>query len=158
MRIEELLRRCDDELAAGFALREACLRQQEAMVGGGAATVLAASDALREAAGRFRAAAESRQAAVVAMGAGVGLDAPADLPALAAALPGADAAAVRERRASLLALWEEIERLNRQNDVLARHSLAVIDLSLQRRVGGRAPTYGPKGRRALSARVLSKGG
>jgi hypothetical protein len=158
VQFEELLRRCDDELAAGFAVREACLRQQEAMVGGGAQAIVAASEAERQAVAGWRAAAEARQAAVAELAADAGLDGVRDLRSLVAALPSDRAVRLRERRASLLALWGELERLNRQNEVLARHSLAVIDLSLQRLVGGRAPTYGPEGRRPLSARVLNKGG
>ncbi len=151
MQLDELLQRCELELAAGLALREACLGQQRALVGGGAETVGQAVTAMRGAVEAWRVAAEARHAAMSALGA-------SDLGSLAAALPPQQAAAVRLRREALLASWAQLQRLNRQNDVLARHSLAVIDLSLQRLVGGRAPTYGPKGRRALAARVLSKGG
>ncbi len=151
MQLDELLRCCQQELAAGFALRQACLQQQRAMVGGGAEAVRNGTAATASALDAWRQAAEARHAATVALGA-------ADLASLLGSLPREQAERVTEHRDALLASWGEIERLNRQNDVLVRHSLAVIDLSLQRLVGGRSPTYGPRGRRALAARVLSKGG
>jgi hypothetical protein len=150
VQLDELLRRCEQELAAGVALREACIRQQQAMVAGGPDEVEAAAAATAGAARAWREAAQARQAAAQALGA-------SDLTDLAASLPPELGARVRAHRDRLRGGVAEIQRVNRQNDLLARHRLAVIDRTLQRLVGGRAPTYGPQGRRALAARRLSKG-
>lgn len=154
----DLLSCCEDELAAAFALRACCLGQQAALVGGGAAAVATATAACQEAVLTWREAAEARAAAAAEVAAALGRPGCSELGSLASLLSGEDAARLRERRSDLMAAWSELARLNRQNDILARHSLAVIDLSLQRLVGGRAPTYGASGRRKLTARVLSKGG
>jgi hypothetical protein len=151
----ELLAGCDRELQALHALGAAAADKQAALLAGDPAAIRAAADREAAALGAWRQAAEARQAAVGRQAAALG--AAADLQAVAAALPEAEAAAVRRRRQELAQALQELRRRNRQNQLLAHHSLAVIAFSLRSLLGDADGVYGAARRLAPRPRLVDQG-
>lgn len=153
----DLDRCCEEELAAATALQDACARKRQALVAGDPEAISAAAGETVAALRRWVERAESRRRCVAVTATALGAPGTVTLAAVADLMPGATSERLRGRAERLTAALACIQSFNRQNEILARHSLAVINFSLRRLLGLGQVTYGPDGPRLPPSRLLSRG-